>query len=238
LPSSNSAVKSTIFSTSHLFILGDLNFRVSLPETHPLAEQLKGAQMAEILNSESAREELKEYDQLLVEKRKRNTFVGLKEGEFWRFQCSYKYELGHVDKYNAQRTPSWTDRVLYSTYTDSPDTPDESNITNILYTSIPSYTTSDHKPVVCLLLLPSPIAPSTKPPPVLRLPENCTPSPDRYANLKRYSGRMLDRLVGYTWWLLTLIGAGSAAVGLFNLALGVGAWSWWKSSSRPSSVSA
>ena len=45
---------------------------------------------------------------------------------------------------SSKRTPSWTDRVLYSTYTDSPDKPDESNITNLLYTSIPSYTTSDH----------------------------------------------------------------------------------------------
>lgn len=40
--------------------------------------------------------------------------------------------------------PSWTDRVLYATYTDFPDVDSESNITNILYTSVPSYTTSDH----------------------------------------------------------------------------------------------
>jgi hypothetical protein len=33
---------------------------------------------------------------------------------------------------------------MYATYTDSPDRPEDSEITNILYTSIPSYTTSDH----------------------------------------------------------------------------------------------
>ena len=46
--------------------------------------------------------------------------------------------------FSTKRVPSWTDRVLYATHSDSPDTPDESNITNLLYTSIPSYTTSDH----------------------------------------------------------------------------------------------
>lgn len=34
--------------------------------------------------------------------------------------------------------------MLYTTYTDSPRTPEETGITNVLYTSIPSYTTSDH----------------------------------------------------------------------------------------------
>jgi hypothetical protein len=133
---------------------------VSLPEPHPLAQQLK-ASTAETLNKESTREVLKEYDQLLRERKKGSAFIGLKDGEFWKFQCSYKYQLGAVDKYrylmpnyhlqqcslpflSSKRTPSWTDRILYSTYTDSPDKPDESNITNLLYTSIPSYTTSDH----------------------------------------------------------------------------------------------
>lgn len=33
---------------------------------------------------------------------------------------------------------------MYTTYTDDPDQPDSSTITNVLYTSIPSYTISDH----------------------------------------------------------------------------------------------
>jgi len=182
------------------------------------------------LNSESTREELKEYDQLLVERRKGNAFIGLKDGEFWKFQCSYKYKLGEVDKYSSKRTPSWTDRVLYSTYTDSADKPDESNIINLLYTSIPSYTTSDHKPVVCLLLLPSPTL-SSNSVPVLHLPITYKPFPDRYAVVKRYFGRSLDRIIGSIWWLLTFLGAGSTVVGIFNTILGLGAWRWWKSSS-------
>ena len=46
--------------------------------------------------------------------------------------------------YSGQRTPSWTDRIMYATYSDSADATDPSGITNLLYTSIPSYTTSDH----------------------------------------------------------------------------------------------
>lgn len=87
-----------MYSTSHLFFLGDLNFRVSLPEPHPLTQQLKTS-TAETLNKESTRKELKEYDQLLRERRKGSAFIGLKDGEFWKFQCSYKYQLGAVDKY-------------------------------------------------------------------------------------------------------------------------------------------
>ena len=45
---------------------------------------------------------------------------------------------------SPKRVPAWTDRVMYATHSDSPDTPQESSIKNILYTAIPSYTTSDH----------------------------------------------------------------------------------------------
>ncbi|KAJ6497029.1 Endonuclease/exonuclease/phosphatase [Mycena vitilis] len=229
---SPAGTRTTLYDTSHLFLLGDLNFRVDLPPEHPL----KGASSHDIgqaLTSQSERDELKEYDQLLRVRcdSASRAFVGLREGEFWNFKCSYKYELGFVDKYSNKRTPSWTDRVLYTTYTDSPDTPDKSGITNLLYTSIPGYTTSDHKPIVSLLLLPPPPQsdPPAAAPPVLRLPAQYTPVPDPHANLKRYTGRVLDRAVGRVWWFLTLLGAGSLLVGVFNFVLGLGAWGWWRS---------
>ena len=53
-----------------------------------------------------------------------------------------------VHLHSSKRMPAWTDRVMYATHSDSPDTPQASNITNVLYTAIPSYTTSDH---VCRL---------------------------------------------------------------------------------------
>ena len=157
-------------------------------------------------------------------------------------------EVGQCDSWlfslSTKRVPSWTDRILYATYSDSPDTPDKTNIINLLYTSIPSYTTSDHvcyqvnttlfiiidiwyfqKPIVCLLLLPpTQIAPTL---PMISLPSSYKPRPDPHAVIKRYTGRVLDRVIGVAWWLLTLLCA-SSVVGLFNLLVGLGAWIGWK----------
>jgi hypothetical protein len=118
----------------------------------------------------------------------------------------------------------------------------------VLYTSIPSYTTSDHvchdptllvyipvlihsciqKPVVTLLLLPPRPTDAPSSIPTLSLPANYKPTPDPRATMKRYVGRVLDRIIGIIWTLFTLLGAGSGVCGLFNLFLGLGAWSWWK----------
>lgn len=99
--SKESKEPTTLYDTSHLFFLGDLNFRVTLPEEHPMRTVLTGKAVADALNAEDAREQLKEYDQLFVEKKKGNVLFGLREGEFWKFKCSYKYELGEVDRYRC-----------------------------------------------------------------------------------------------------------------------------------------
>ncbi|RDB21468.1 Inositol polyphosphate 5-phosphatase OCRL-1 [Hypsizygus marmoreus] len=230
--SPDSLEPSTLYATSHLFFFGDLNFRMDIPSSHSLSAFYKRLDAARVLDDEKTRAELKEFDQLVVEQRKGNVCTALREGEFWKFKCSYKYLLGEVDRYNTTRIPSWTDRVLYTTHTDSPDNLDKSDITNILYTSIPGYTTSDHKPVVCVLLLPRPAPTPATTLPTIRLPSTYTPVPDPLATLKRYVGRTLDRIIGICWWFLVLLGAGSSAVGVFNFVLGIGAltwWRWWKS---------
>ena len=96
-----SASASTLYDTSHLFLLGDLNFRLDIPPTHPLFAKRLTHEFAQAIESESVREELKDDDQLTVEKRKGTIFVGLREGEFWKFKCSYKYQLGEVDRYRC-----------------------------------------------------------------------------------------------------------------------------------------
>jgi len=190
--------------------------------------------LLESLSTEPGRESLKEYDQLYVERKKGTIFLGLREGQFWNFKCSYKYNLGEVDSYSSKRVPSWTDRIMYTTYSDNPGTPEVSNITNVLYTTIPSYTTSDHKPIVSLLLLPSSNLPTTPDIPLLNLSSTSLLKPDRYATLKRYTGRSLDRIIGYIWWMLTLIGAGSTFVGLGNFIIGICMLTFWRS--RPNSA--
>lgn len=128
--------------------------------------------------------------------------------------------------------PSWTDRVLYATHNDSPD---RTRVTPLLYTSIPSYTTSDHKPIVALLLLPPPLKVSHTPAvptiasttvPLLSHPRQY--SPDPYAVLKRYTGKSLGRVLGLFWCICVMLGLGNAAFGLANTLLSIGAMTWWR----------
>lgn len=105
LPGSDSASPTTIYATSHLFFFGDLNFRVSIPPEHALAKTQSGTEAAQILDDELVREGLRDDDQLVVERdQKGSSFIGLREGDFWKFKCSYKYKLGEVDKYEYVRT--------------------------------------------------------------------------------------------------------------------------------------
>ncbi|KAL5529679.1 hypothetical protein ACEPAG_5664 [Sanghuangporus baumii] len=255
--SASSKTRTTIYDTSHLFFLGDLNFRLTFSSSPSItppengdasqpAQEMK-AQLIEWLKDDFEREKLKEYDELFVERRNGRVFVGLHEGDFWQFKCTYKYKLKEVDRYNEKRSPAWTDRVMFASYFDSPDSPEKSSIEPILYTSIPSYTTSDHKPVVALLLVPTHLFSSTTPPspstststststsiprkeegiPTITLPSTYTPTPDKHWILKRYVGRALDRIVGVLWTLLWLVGLGNAAFGLVNFVFGLVAWKW------------
>lgn len=52
-----------------------------------------------MLAQDTDRETLKEYDELLQERKKGNVFIGLREGDFWTFKCTYKYRLKEVDRY-------------------------------------------------------------------------------------------------------------------------------------------
>lgn len=146
---------------------------------------------------------------------------------------------------------------MYATYSDKPDEPEKSHIQNILYTSIPSYTTSDHvrsithllsvslidspfsqKPIVTVLAVPTsitsvPITPARSSPPQIQLPSTFTPTPDRHWNLKRNTGRMCDRIIGSLWTILWVIGLGNAAVGLANFAFSLLAWRWMNSRNQP-----
>ncbi len=89
----------SLYSSSHLFFVGDLNFRLAIPPTHPYSGKSGRPALIESLRSDLEREKLKEFDELLTERRSGNVFVGLREGEFWQFKWSYKYMLKEVDKY-------------------------------------------------------------------------------------------------------------------------------------------
>ena len=102
LPGTDSREPTTMFSTSHLFFFGDLNFRLSLPTTHALAAPDQLPSLAQALSTDEGRSSLREYDQLVIERDVKGTiFQSFREGEFWRFKCSYKYKLGQVDHYEC-----------------------------------------------------------------------------------------------------------------------------------------
>ncbi len=99
LPGSNSGTSTTLYSTSHLFFLGDLNFRLDFPPACPYAGRANVHRVEAALETQSGREELKEFDQLLQERMKHAVFHGFREGDFWDFKCTYKFKIGEVDKY-------------------------------------------------------------------------------------------------------------------------------------------
>jgi hypothetical protein len=76
----------SMYSTSHLFAFGDLNFRLSLPRSHALYAKDKRAELLESLSSEFGRESLKDFDQLYLERKRGRAFLGFREGEFWNFK--------------------------------------------------------------------------------------------------------------------------------------------------------
>ena len=80
---------------------------------------------------------------------------------------------------------------------------------------------TDKKPIVSLFLVPS--SPSFASPPKLELPKDYIPTLDPLGSVKKYTGRVLDRVIGIIWWVIVLLGAGSGVLGLANFVLGFGA---------------
>lgn len=116
----------SIYDTNHLFIFGDLNYRLNANPAQKIVDLDK----------------LASHDQLTQEMRKGNTMIGMNEGAFSTFLPTYKYHIGTVDSVNQKRTPSWTDRVLYAS---------GCACRSVIYDSFPNITISDHKPVTAVV---------------------------------------------------------------------------------------
>jgi hypothetical protein len=112
-----------------VFWAGDLNFRL---------EQSREVVIREVRDGSS----VLDFDQLNFLRREGLIFRGYRESEI-TFPPTYKYDVGTKDKYDTspkQRTPSFTDRILYK-HGSSTD------VNPIHYDSVFDVTTSDHKPV-------------------------------------------------------------------------------------------
>jgi hypothetical protein len=117
----------TIEDNQSIFWIGDLNYRISL-SSDEVRSRLDAGDY----------EYLSNYDQLTNEINRNNAFKGYAEPTL-NFKPTYKYDKGtHTyDSSEKQRTPSWTDRIIYK----------GDFIKPLAYNSSDSLVYSDHKPV-------------------------------------------------------------------------------------------
>eukprot|EP00761_Pharyngomonas_kirbyi_P014398 gb/GECH01014428.1/.p1 GENE.gb/GECH01014428.1/~~gb/GECH01014428.1/.p1 ORF type:complete len:425 (+),score=93.33 gb/GECH01014428.1/:1-1275(+) len=120
----------------HVIWLGDLNYRVE-----GVRKALDWAISHDML------EVLLANEQLSAERKKEDSiWNGFSEGML-SFRPTYKFEPG-TDNYDTspkQRCPSWTDRILFRSYSNR--TNEENDLRLLSYNSIPSVRHSDHRPV-------------------------------------------------------------------------------------------
>ncbi|KAM9082183.1 phosphatidylinositol polyphosphate 5-phosphatase type IV isoform 1-T1 [Megaptera novaeangliae] len=116
-----------------VFWFGDFNFRLSggRAAVEAILKQDPGASVQALL----------QHDQLTREMKRGSIFKGFQEPDI-HFLPSYKFDIGKdsYDTTSKQRTPSYTDRVMYrSRHRD--------DICPVKYSSCPGIRTSDHRPV-------------------------------------------------------------------------------------------
>lgn len=116
-----------------VFWFGDFNFRLSggRVAVEAILKQDLGVSVPALL----------QLDQLTREMKKGSIFKGFQEPDI-HFLPSYKFDIGKdsYDTTSKQRTPSYTDRVMYrSRHRD--------DICPVKYSSCPGIKTSDHRPV-------------------------------------------------------------------------------------------
>lgn len=222
--------------SSHLFVAGDLNYRIATTPPPPDA-----ALPSLDAGSEHRYPAFLALDQLTRERAARRTLHGLTEPEV-RFPPTYKYVVdggGDDDdddeeipaRFAPRRWPSWTDRILYL------DVPawarrrgggdGDGGVRVRAYDALPAVRTSDHRAVFLRADVPLVAPGDLVPPPLplrgddaadadprLRLPVELDPE----AWERRRAARRKERLVGWAvflwstregaWVLATLVLAG------------------------------
>ncbi|XP_070614868.1 phosphatidylinositol polyphosphate 5-phosphatase type IV isoform X2 [Erythrolamprus reginae] len=117
----------------HVFWFGDFNFRLN--ENREVVEQiLNDGQDLDV-------SVLLQHDQLLKEMQTGSVFKGFQEAPIF-FRPSYKFDVGQdtYDTTSKQRTPSYTDRVIYRSR-------QRNEIHAVKYSACFGIRTSDHRPV-------------------------------------------------------------------------------------------
>lgn len=121
--------------TDYIVLMGDLNYRIQLPRD----------KVIELINEHNIQEILK-HDQLKLAQKENQQFAKFEEAEI-TFMPTYKFDenTDNYDTSSKQRVPSYTDRILVSTETNSP----KPHIKQ--YQSLKNFRSSDHRPVYALI---------------------------------------------------------------------------------------
>ncbi|KAI1114656.1 DNase I-like protein [Nemania sp. NC0429] len=221
---------------SHLFVAGDLNYRIS--KTPPSTES-----DFPDLNPQSPSyfKRFLPLDQLALEKAAGRTLQGLRESTIL-FPPTYKIEVtderegpdGVPWKWAPHRWPGWCDRVLYleiPPWASRPGPPDtaEVKMTTIAYDTLPPVRTSDHRAVFLRLgvpvLEPAVLAPS----PEWRTPDSSDPrinlpypvdleSWDHRARVKKW-----ESVIGWSM----LVSQSKQGIAVFVALFFIGLGTWW-----------
>lgn len=238
----------SLYDSHHVFFFGDLNYRLAL-DSGP--DSLKKTDVQRKIGQEDFTY-LAKYDQLVREHRKENVLNGFSEYALAEAKIppTYKYKpvrkspdsssggegksdekkesfspaASKGNELSGKRIPGWTDRIFWASAgsgSGSTDNDAHQGVSVELFRSLMSYNLSDHKPVTALLKLSQP-APHT---PLLtsRNPHAFDGSHALYRNV----GLVLDRLVGYVWSLLVLMGAGNFLVGASQIVVGIAFLAWF-----------
>lgn len=222
--------------SSHLFVAGDLNYRISTtaPPANAAFPSLDPA-------SENYYPSFIGLDQLTREKKAGRTLHGLNEAEI-KFPPTYKYDIkpGKGDdeeqiewSFAPHRYPSWTDRVLYL------DVPSwlgkkKPSMNVLAYDAMPITRSSDHRAVYLRVEVPL-LSPEEMAPPLaledteesadprVRLPVEIDPE----AWGRRAAARKKEAMAGWSMFLWST--KQGAAILATVLVVGAGAY-WWRQS--------
>ncbi|KAL0637426.1 hypothetical protein Q9L58_003629 [Maublancomyces gigas] len=211
-PLDESSGKTGIYHpTSHLFVMGDLNYRTS--DIRPQAfEYLVYPRVTDNPLSNTHFLNLLVQDQLTAQCTQGNTLQGLVEEKI-TFPPTYKLKPsrgkereGKEESWNWSKTrwPSWTDRIFYLPLPPRAEV-ETKKITVHNYTSIPGIISSDHRPVVLYLSIPAqPIPPPSS---SSTTGEDIRVNPpfaiDKDWKSRRASARRKEVVVGCLAWLVT-----------------------------------
>lgn len=189
---------------SHIFVLGDLNYRC-------ISDPLTGlAHVDQVAESDVLLSDYHAVDELSIELEKNATFFGFHEAPI-TFAPTYKFHVGS-STYDRRRIPSWCDRILFLGYQDS------TQVEFHAYKSLVDCCSSDHKPVLLDISIPSehpPMAASVSIDQHYADSDSVSVALDPSRSSIKRLGSIVDRAIGWTLWF------GTTRRGNFTLCLGV-----------------